>query len=211
MGEGLPQNVGIGHFKIRKIKSRSHGTAHKRKIGAFRRSSAEPTAAWDGVLEVLAVEYILPQKDFFCGPVRPDYRQPQGGSEIKMLHLILFQPVQMGIFSPAQEEQDARGEVPRPSETGQGVGGDRSLAAICLGKKTAFRMRGHAEMLYQFLRIHFFFLKRVIGGCRDRISCSVFFHASGADSAGPLFPLRHCATMRLRAFPRSPVPAIFSP
>ena len=33
MGEGLPQNVGIGHFKIRKIKSRSHGTAHKRKIG----------------------------------------------------------------------------------------------------------------------------------------------------------------------------------
>ena len=64
-------------------------------------------------------------------------------------------------------------------------------------------------MLYQFLRIHFFFLKRVIGGCRDRISCSVFFHASGADSAGLLFPLRHCATMRLRAFPRSPVPCNF--
>ena len=164
MGKGLPQNVGIGHFKIRKIKSRSHGTAHKRKIGAFRRSSAEPRAARDGVLEILAVEYILPQKDFFCGPVRPDYRQPQGRSEIKMPHLVLFQPVQMGIFSPAQEEQDARGEVPHPSETGQGFGGDRSLATICFGEKTAFRMRGHAEMLYQFLRVHRFFLGVCFGG-----------------------------------------------
>ena len=119
-----------------------------------------------------------------------------------MPHLVLFQPVQMGIFSPAQEEQDPRGEVPRPSETGQGVGGDRSLAAICLGEKTAFRMRGHAEMLYQFLRIHFFFLKRVIGGCRDRISCSVFFMPQARTVPGRFF---HCATVLRCVFGLFPV------
>lgn len=57
-------------------------------------------------------------------------------------------------------------------------------------------------MLYQFLRIHFFFLKRVIGGCRDRISCSGFFMPQARTVPGRFF---HCATVLRCVFGLFPV------